>query len=60
MKDLQKKTKDELKKILLEKQEALRGFRFGVSGSKVRNVREGRNVHKEIAQIQTARKSMKN
>jgi len=43
----------ELKKTLADKQEALRAFRFGGAGSRSRNVREGRNLRKEIAQILT-------
>ena len=49
------KTQDanELKKTLADKREALRAFRFGGAGSRSRNVREGRNLRKEIAQILT-------
>ncbi|MGB8815995.1 MAG: 50S ribosomal protein L29 [Minisyncoccia bacterium] len=53
MKDLIKKTKAELETILYEKRESLRKFRFGVSGSKVKNTKEGFNLRKEIAQILT-------
>ena len=53
MKDLKEKNKNDLMKILREKQEALRAFRFGIAGSKMRNVREGRAIRKEIARIQT-------
>ena len=53
MKEFENKTKEELLKDLKEKEEALRSFRFGVSGSKVRNVREGRNLRKNIARIKT-------
>lgn len=44
---------NELKKTLADKREALRAFRFGAAGSRSRNVREGRNLRKEIAQILT-------
>ena len=44
---------NELKKTLADKREALRAFRFGGAGSRSRNVREGRNLRKEIAQILT-------
>jgi large subunit ribosomal protein L29 len=47
------KSTSDLEKLLVEKRDALRKFRFGVSGSKVRNIREGRNTRKEIAQILT-------
>ena len=44
---------EELLRTVAEKREALRVFRFGGAGSRVRNVREGRNVRREIAQILT-------
>ncbi len=59
MADISKKTDIELTKLLLEKQEALRVFRFGISGSKARNVKEGRNIRKEISRIKTALNQMK-
>lgn len=43
----------ELQKALTDKREALRSFRFGGAGSRSRNVREGRGLRKEIAQILT-------
>jgi ribosomal protein L29 len=52
-KEIQEKNEKDLVKELSEKQEALRTFRFGISGSKVRNVREGRATRKEIARIKT-------
>ena len=53
MADLSKHDKDELVKNLSDKREALRVFRFGSAGTRTRNVREGRNLRKEIAQIMT-------
>ena len=53
MADINKQDKDELVKSLTDKREALRVFRFGGAGSRTRNVREGRNLRKEIAQILT-------
>lgn len=53
MKDLDKKTEKDLQKVLAEKREALRGFRFGSAGSKNKNVKEGVNTRKEIARILT-------
>ncbi|MFA6273373.1 MAG: 50S ribosomal protein L29 [Candidatus Paceibacterota bacterium] len=47
------KTVPELENLLTEKREALRKFRFGIAGSKSRNVKEGKNLRKEIAQILT-------
>ena len=43
----------ELKKLLSDKREALRTFRFQSAGTHARNVREGRTIRKEIAQILT-------
>ncbi|MEI6528315.1 MAG: 50S ribosomal protein L29 [bacterium] len=53
MKELLKKTEKELKALLAEKKEAVRVFRFGLAGSKTRNLKEGKNLKKEIAQIMT-------
>lgn len=53
MKDLRKKTNTELEKELNDKVSALNDFRFGSSGSKTKNVKAGRNLRKEIAQILT-------
>jgi len=43
----------ELQKTLIDKREGLRAFRFGGAGSRSRNVREGRKLRKEIAQVLT-------
>ena len=53
MKDLSKKTEKELHVLLGEKKEALRVFRFGIAGSNVKNVKEGKTVKKDIARIMT-------
>ena len=53
MDDLNNKTASELQTLLLEKQEKLRHFRFDIAGSKVRNVKEGKNLRKTIARIKT-------
>lgn len=53
MKELKKKTEKELEKMLNDKREALRVFRFGMSGSKLKNVKEGHNLRVEIARILT-------
>lgn len=49
----EKKTDAELLKMLTEKREALRQFRFSAAGSKSRNVREGRTLRLTIARILT-------
>jgi ribosomal protein L29 len=47
-------TNTELMKNLAELREKLRSFRFGLSGSKSKNVKEGRETRKEIARMITA------
>lgn len=59
MKELKDKKIEDLKKMVAEKREALRSFRFGISGSKVKNVKEGRNIKKETARILTEINSRK-
>lgn len=53
MKEFLKKSTNELKSLLSEKRLALRNFRFAVSGSNVRNVKEGNVLKKDIARILT-------
>lgn len=51
--ELQQKPMSEIKKLLNEKQEQLRKFRFDLISGKVKNVREIRQTKKDIAQIFT-------
>lgn len=53
MKDLKTKKDEDVKKLLVEKQDALRAFRLGLSGSKTKNVKEGAEIKKDIARIMT-------
>jgi len=53
MKELISKKENELKVLLKEKQEALRVFRFALSGGKTKNIKEGAGLKKEIARILT-------
>lgn len=53
MSEYKNKTEKEITNLLDEKRESLRKFRFALSGSKTRNVREGRNTRKEIARFMT-------
>jgi len=53
MSEYKNKTEKEIVKLLNDKREALRNYRFAISGSKTRNVREGRNTRKEIARLMT-------
>ncbi len=52
-KELRKQTDKELAKMLAEGRAALRQFRFDVSGSKVKNIKEGVNQRKLVARILT-------
>ena len=54
MKEITNKTQADLKKLLNEKREALRVFRFGAAGAKTKNVKEGSVIRKDIARIMTA------
>ncbi|MCK4918212.1 MAG: 50S ribosomal protein L29 [Candidatus Pacebacteria bacterium] len=51
--DLKKKIDKDLNKILSEKRTELREFRFSLSGSKIKNIKKGRSLRKEIARILT-------
>jgi ribosomal protein L29 len=53
MKEFKGKNRGELEGILRDKREALRVFRFEMSGGKIKNVKTGRNLRTEIAQILT-------
>ncbi|HEY4521451.1 MAG TPA: 50S ribosomal protein L29 [Candidatus Paceibacterota bacterium] len=52
-KELEKETVESLQKMIADKREALRVFRFEGEGSRRRNVREGRTLRREIARIMT-------
>lgn len=43
----------ELRAAIAEKKTALRTFRFGVAGSKARNMKEGAALKKTIARLET-------
>ena len=51
--DTKSKTKEELMTLVKDKREVLKNFRFGVSGSRVKNVKEARTTRKEIARALT-------
>ncbi len=53
VKELKAKSKEELAKALTEAEVALRTFRFNISGSKTKNVKEGANLKRRIARIKT-------
>ncbi len=50
---LQNKSDKDLSKDLLTKKDDLRKFRFSVSGSKIKNIKEGRGLRKDIARLLT-------
>jgi ribosomal protein L29 len=58
-KDITTKTTADLAKLLTEKREALRVFRFGAAGAKSKNVKEGSVLRKDIARIMTALRTAK-
>jgi ribosomal protein L29 len=51
--ELKKLSDKELQKLLDEKQKAVRQFRFDITGSKVKNLKEGGNTKKDVARILT-------
>lgn len=51
--ELREKPKSELEKLLQEKRERLRSLRFDLAAGKVKNVREIREIKKDIARILT-------
>ena len=53
VKELEKKSVKDLEKDLDKKRKALRDFRFGLSGAKTRNIKEGQNLKRDIARILT-------
>lgn len=52
-KEITIKTPADLTRLLAEKREALRSFRFGAAGAKSKNVKEGKLIRKDIARIMT-------
>ena len=57
IKDIIKKDRKEVISLLEEKRKTLKDFRFGISGTKTRNTREGRGLKRDIAKILTVLKS---
>lgn len=53
MVDIQKKNDKDLAKGVASLREALRVFRFGIAGSKIRNMKEGRMLRRDIARHMT-------
>jgi ribosomal protein L29 len=59
MADLTTYSIEQLTKDIADKREALRTIRFGAAGSRSRNVREGRELRKEVARLLTELNSRK-
>jgi ribosomal protein L29 len=53
MSEFKNKTEKELHENTREKRTALRTFRFNISGSKTKHVKEGMSIRKDIARILT-------
>lgn len=51
--NMKDKTTEELKKLVTEKRDEIRGLRFSASGSKTRNVKQQKTLRKEIARALT-------
>jgi large subunit ribosomal protein L29 len=51
--ELRKKSDSELQKILQQKRERLQNLRFDLASGRVKNVREIREIKKDIARILT-------
>jgi ribosomal protein L29 len=60
MKEYKDKTITDLNKLITEKREGIRAFRFGSTGSKTKNVKLGRTLRKDIARIMTELSLRKN
>jgi len=59
IKEIREKNIEELKKLLSEKRELVRGFRFDIAAKQVKNVREMRLNKRDIARILTILKETK-
>ena len=57
--DFKKKTDEDLNRTLSEKRSDLKDFRFGLSGSKTKNVKKGKEIKRDIARVLTEMSSRK-
>jgi ribosomal protein L29 len=58
-KDIAHKTQADLAKMIADKRESLRVFRFGTTGAKTKNVKESRTIRRDIARILTVMSAQK-
>ncbi len=59
MDSYRKKNEKELYKDLSQRREDLRNFRFNLTGSKLKNIKEGLSIKKDIARILTVLRQKK-
>jgi ribosomal protein L29 len=59
MSEISRKNLKDLELEAAEKRLAIKNFRFSMSGSKSKNVREGRNLRRSLARVLTEINSMK-
>jgi ribosomal protein L29 len=59
MTDITSKTSADIIKMIDEKREALRVFRFGGAGAKIKDVKQGRSIRKDIARMMTVMTAQK-
>ncbi|OGZ16363.1 MAG: 50S ribosomal protein L29 [Candidatus Lloydbacteria bacterium RIFOXYC12_FULL_46_25] len=57
--DIRKLADKEIVKMLAEKREEVRQFRFDIAGSKAKNVKTGSNTKKDVARLLTELASRK-
>ena len=60
MKEIKKTSAEDLAKLLVEKREVVRAFRFDIAGSAKKNVKAHMTARREIARILTEENSRKN
>ncbi len=60
LKELKKKSEDELHSLLAETREKIRGLRFKDANKQLKNVREIREAKKMVAQVLTLLNSKRN
>ncbi len=53
IKELREKNKEELKKLLIEREETVRRLRFEIASKQIKNVRDLKNNRKDVARILT-------
>lgn len=57
--DFKTKTTEELHRLVSENRQKLQAFRFAMAGSKTKNVKEGRNLRRDIAKALTQVRAQK-